>query len=179
MFALGMLDGSSRIVPSRPIPAALLAAAVACSWVMCVWSVFDYLHVEEDFRVARFESGRIGVTPPEYIRPDVRFLTQLGAMLEAARIVPKPGMTPESIALVRDVAARFPWPALQNRYALALALNGEEAAAERELRVVLAMHGEGLFRDIRLNWKKLESDNYPQLSTLRMPGPTMQDAAPD
>lgn len=179
MFALGLLDGRSRVAEPRRIPMAWMAGALACAWVMSVWSVYDYVRVEEDFRVARFESGRIGVTPPEYDRPDLRFLTQLGAMVEAARIVPAPGMSPESMSLARDVAARFPWPALQNRYALALALNGQEAAAERELRVVLAMHGEQLFRDIRLNWKKLESDKYPQLSRLHMPEVPAQDASPE
>lgn len=179
MFALGLLDGTVRVAQPRRVRATWMAGALACAWVMSAWSVYDYVRVEEDFRVARFESGRIGVTPPEYERPNLRFLTQLGAMVQAARIVPTPGMSAESISLAGDVAARFPWPALQNRYALGLALNGEHVAAERELRVMLAMHGEALFQDIRLNWKNLESDKYPQLSALRMPDLPVHDARPD
>lgn len=176
MFALGLLDGMSRVETSNRIPIAVLAAILAGTWVVAVWSVLDYVEVEEDFRIARFEAGRIGVTPSEYERPKLHLLTQLGAMLEAARVVPRPGMSTDEVTLSGDVAARFPWPALQNRYALALALNGQPAAAEQELRVMLAMHGEGMFRDIRVNWKALESEKYPQLGQLHMPRPASDSA---
>lgn len=169
MFALGLLDGVTGVAPPRRVPSVVVAGVLAFTWVIAIWSVVDYVRVEEDFRVARFEAGRIGTTPTEYGRPRIRLLTQLGAMVEAARIVPTPGMSVEQLALAGDVAARFPWPALQNRYALSLALNGQPAAAERELRVLLAMHGEGMFREIRSNWQTLENDKYPQLAMSRMP----------
>lgn len=171
MFALGLLDGMSRAELTRPIPVAVLAVILAGTCAVAAWSVRDYIEVEEDFRVARFEAGRIGTTPAEYRRPTLYLLTQFGAMLKAARVVPTPGMSPQEVASTGVAAARFPWPALQNRYALALALNGQPAAAEQELRVMLAMHGEALFRDIRLNWKTLQDEKYPQLGKLRMPRP--------
>lgn len=65
-----------------------------CAWVVLavafVWSVREYIAIEEDFRVARFEAARIGHTPSEYQRPPIMLLTQLSAALEVVRIVPRP-----------------------------------------------------------------------------------------
>lgn len=169
MLALGILDGTSSPVQAGRVPITVVIAGLAATWLLAAWSVRDYIEVEEDFRVARFEAGRIGVTPADYERPKVRLLTQLGALVEAARLLPEPGMSAEQVALAGEAAARWPWPALQNRYALALALNGQPSAAEKELRVILAMHGEASFHDIRLNWQTLQSGKYPQLGTLHMP----------
>lgn len=169
MFALGLLDGRSQVAQPVRLPAAAMAAVLAITTVLGAWSAFEYVEIEEDFRVARFEAGRIGTTAPDYVRPHPVLLTQLGAMLEVARIVPSPGMAGQQIELAGDVAARFPWPALQNRYALSLALNGQPARAERELLAIRALHGEGTFRDIRQNWQALTLDRYPQLSAVRMP----------
>ncbi|MBK7313053.1 MAG: hypothetical protein IPI80_04405 [Burkholderiales bacterium] len=50
-------------------------------------------------------------------------------MLYGGRVTPRPGMPEQEIELVKIVASRYPWPATQNRYALALALNGNPAEA--------------------------------------------------
>ncbi|GAC1526728.1 MAG: hypothetical protein NVS2B4_03620 [Ramlibacter sp.] len=169
MFALGLLEGSSRVAALHRVPITIVAGVLAFGIALGLWSVFEYVQAEEDFRVARFEAVRIGTTPTDYQRPRLQVLTQLGAMVEAARLVPAPGMTPEAVTFAGDVAARFPWPALQNRYALALALNGRPGAAEREILVIRAMHGEDLFKDIRQNWAVLKSEKYPELAAVHMP----------
>jgi O-antigen ligase len=169
MFLLGQLEaltGDRAIwrIDARIATAAMgLVAAVAC------WSVVEYLQIEEDFRVARFEALRVGQTPPDHQRPKVHLLTQLGALLEGARITPETGMQPEQMELARKVALRYPWPATQNRYALSLALNDNAEEALRQLQVIRAMHGEKIYAEIRLNWQALGKEKYPQLRELKLP----------
>lgn len=169
MFALGALEGLAGSKPALSIglrPAAVLLLGLS---VVAVWSVVEYAVIEEDFRVARFEALRMGQTPTDYQRPDVVLWTQLGALLDDARISPKPGMTFDELALVKKVALRYPWTATQNRYALSLALNGNPEEAVRQLRVMRAMHGEKTYGEIRANWNSLAQDKYPQLRELKLP----------
>ena len=169
MFALGALEGMAGGKPAlriglRPITAVLLGVSI-----LGAWSFVEYLKIEEDFRAARFEALRLGQTPGGYQKPKVILLTQLGALLEGARISPKPDMSPDELALSKRVALRFPWTATQNRYALSLALNGNPEEAVRQLRVMKALHGEKTYQEIKANWNTLAQDKYPQLRELTLP----------
>lgn len=169
MFALGALEGLAGSKSALRIglrPAAVLLFGVI---IVAAWSVVEYVTIEEDFRVARFEALRVGQTPVDYQRPNVVLLTQLGALLEGARISPKPGMTVDALALARKVALHYPWTATQNRYALSLALNGDPEEAVRQLRVMKALHGEKTYQEIKANWNTLAQDKYPQLRELTLP----------
>ena len=84
-------------------------------------------------------------------------------------MMPKPGMSPDRVELTHKVAMHFPWPATQNRYALSLALNGNPDEAVRQLRVMRAMHGEKIYKDIKASWSNLAQDKYPQLRELDLP----------
>ena len=163
MFALGALDGMVGAKPLFHLGVKPVAAILFVTTIAMVWSVVEYLAIEEDFRVVRFEALRIGTTPENYQRPHVVLLTQLDALLNAGRIVPKPGMTVEELDLARKVALRFPWPATQNRYALSLALNGNPTEAARQLRVMRALHGEQNYAQIKASWAGLAAEKYPQL----------------
>lgn len=169
MFALGALEA---LVPGRAaltISGRAVAALFLGLSVLAAYSVAEYATIEEDFRIARFEAIRMGQTPADYQRPEVRVLTQLGALLEAARIKPRAGMGAEELTLARNAALRYPWPATQNRYALSLALNGDTAEAIRQMRVMKAMHGEKTYAIIKANWGVLAQDKHPQLRTLTLP----------
>lgn len=137
--------------------------------LLLLWSVWEYIAIEEDFRVARFEALRIGKTPVDYNRPHTVLLTQLDAMLTGIRLVPEPGMNVERIEAARAVAMRFPWPATQNRYALTLALNGNPDEAIRQIKVIRAMHGEKTYQSIRASWQDLALTKYPQLNAIQLP----------
>lgn len=169
MFALGALEGMAGGKPVLRIGVRHMAALLLGVSILGAWSVVEYLKVEEDFRVARFEALRLGQTPGGYQKPKVILLTQLGALLEGARISPKPSMSPDELALSKKVALRFPWTATQNRYALSLALNGNPEEAVRQLRVMKAMHGEKTYQEIKVNWNSLAQDKYPQLRELTLP----------
>lgn len=137
--------------------------------LILAWSAAEYVAIEEDFRAARFDALRIGKTPIEYERPSIYLLTQLDAMVVATRMVPSPAMTASEIELLRRAAMRFPWTAIQNRYALSLALNGNSDEAIRLLKVMRAMHGEKTYAGIRASWEALAESKYPELSKLKLP----------
>lgn len=169
MFLLGALE--ARTAPAWIVRIPWSAAVTVWMFVFAVmvWSVVEYIEIEEDFRIARFEAMRMGRTPSDYERPHIVLLTQLDALLDGARIIPASNMTSERIELARKVAMRFPWPATQNRYALSLALNGNPDEAIRQLKVMRAMHGEKTYEGIRANWEMLAQSKYPQLGTLKLP----------
>jgi len=169
MMAIGVLEGVLH--SERVLRVAWGSAATALSLVTClmIWSAVEYVSIEEDFRIARFEAMRIGETPIEYERPKITLLTQLDALLIGARLVPTPGMSKENIDLARKVALRYPWSATQNRYALTLALNGRSDEAMRQIKVIRAMHGERSYENIKLNWENLAMTKYPQLRELNLP----------
>lgn len=169
MFALGALEKELGSKFSWRIGVSHVAGLLLVTSILAIWSVVEYVEIEEDFRVARFEALRIGQTPESYERPHVFLLTQLNALLNGARIVPKPGMTMEELELARKVALRYPWAATQNRYALSLALNGNRAEALRQLQVMRAMEGEVRFSHIREYWQGLAQDKYPQLQDMALP----------
>jgi O-antigen ligase len=169
MFALGALEGMTAAGPAFRLGVKTVAAMLFVTTALMAWSMVEYLAIEEDFRIVRFEALRIGATPASYQRPHVVLLTQLDALLHGGRIVPKPGMSADELGLARKVALRFPWPATQNRYALALALNGDPHEALRQLRVMRALHGEKTYQEIRANWNGLAQDRFPQLRELVLP----------
>lgn len=170
VFMLGVLergttDAQSRLMVGRRG----VALGLIVVTVVGAWSVLEYVAVEEDFRIARFEALRLGQVPVDHQRPRIYLLTQLDAMLNGARIVPQTGMSGDQLELARKVALRFPWPALQNRYALSLALNGNPDEAMRQLRVMRALHGEKAYADIKASWISQANDKYPQLHELVLP----------
>lgn len=130
------------------------------------WSVFEYMDVEADFRVARFEAVSIGETPSEYIKPNIILLTQMSSLLVVARTQPHPGMSSVEIEQMKRVAQRFPWTATQNRYALTLALNGQIEEAKRQLEVMRIMHGPETHKKLMEYWRYQSIIKYPQLQSI-------------
>lgn len=130
---------------------------------------YEYLRIEEDFRVVRFENLRIGQTPAEYEIPDVWMISQLAAMLKAARVTPTPGMTPAQIDDLRKVSQRFAFGALALRYATALGLNGNPKGASHELQVIRGMYGEFYYMAAKDALRTLQREKYPQLGAVAMP----------
>ena len=169
MFAVGALEGAVGAKPAFRLGVKPALVMLLVTTGVMAWSVVEYIAIEEDFRIVRFEALRIGTTPASYQRPRVILLTQLDALLNGGRIVPKPDMSTDELELARKVALRFPWPATQNRYAQSLALNGNPDEAIRQLRVMRALHGEKSYAQIKEGWGLLAHEKYPQLQTLRLP----------
>jgi len=123
----------------------------------------------EDFRIVRFEQLRIGRTAADHHRPEVFMLTQLGALLSGSRVELRPDMSPEDMEQLKKLALRYPWVATQYRYALALALNGQQPEALRQFQVIRRQRDEKLYERIRKEISELAKSRYPQLRTLALP----------
>ena len=169
MLVLGVLEAQSGTRPALRWPIWVLGVGFAATLGTAVWTVVEYVAAEEDFRVARFEAINWGKTPSDYVRPNLVLLTQLQTMLDASRTVPKAGMPPETIAMLRSAALRFPWTAIQNRYALSLALNGQPEEAARQLKVMRAMHGQKAYAALKTAWQEMARTEHPQLLQFEMP----------
>lgn len=169
MLLLGALESTTGGEARLQLRAGTAGLIVALVSALAVSTVLEYIEVEEDFRVVRFESLRLGKTPADHVKPEPLLLTQLGGLLNAGRIEPKPLMTPELIETARKAALRYPWPATQNRYALSLALNGQGVEARRQLQVIRAMHGEKTYEAIRASWRNLAEEKYPVLREVGLP----------
>lgn len=139
-------------------------------WVLLGgYMVYEYLLVEEDFRVVRFENLHIGQTPTAYKVPDVWMLSHLGSMLTAARQKAIPGMSDQELENLRKVSLRFPYGSLGLRYALALGLNGNPTAATRQMAVIRGMYGEYYYQAAVSVLRELQHEKYPELSLVNTP----------
>jgi hypothetical protein len=139
-------------------------------WVLLGSAVVrEYFLVEEDFRFVRFENMRVGTTPTIYQIPEIRLLTQMGAMLIQARVEARPEMSQSELDELRKVALRFPYAALSFRYAVALGLNGDPAGATRQMAIVKGMYGKLYYRQAIDSLRRLELEKYPQLKAVLTP----------
>ena len=159
------VTGSAQLKVVKPLLTAIFGVWILAS----AWVVLEYIAIEEDYRIVRFENLRIGTTPTSYALPDIRILTQMRAMLIAARIEVQPGMSPEQIELMRKAAMRFPYGLLAYKYALALALNGDAAAASRQMSLIRDIFGERYYTDSKASFRKLAKDKYPELDAVVTP----------
>lgn len=162
LFLLGLLSAEmkSKVLCQvrLPIVFGIFFTVVA----MATWTVIEYVQIEDDFRVTRFQAANIGDVPSDWNQSNIFVLDQLSALVQISRAAPSPGMKSEEIELLKKVAQRFPWTATQNRYALALALNGNTEEAKRQLAVMRAMHGEVTNTQLLEYWVYL-SEKYPIL----------------
>ncbi len=130
---------------------------------------YEYLLVEEDYRVARFENLKVGQTPDDYRVPDIRVNTQFGALLRVLRQPAVPAMTALQMESLRQVSLRFGFRPLVFRYAVALGLNGDPEGASRQMRVLRGMYGETYYLATKMEIERLAAAEYPQLSAVRLP----------
>lgn len=169
MLAIGMLEQSSERSVTIVISSKIVSGMLFLFGSILIWLSVEYFNIEEDFRIARFESINLGQTPAGYEPPNILLLTQLKAMVAATRTVPRPNMPAEEIDQLRAATLRFPWVPVQNTYALSLALNGNSQEAIRQLKVLRATHGEKVYEGIKTTWTELAQTKYPQLKALALP----------
>jgi len=169
MLSIGMLSRGDGCGIKVAISRNIIFGFIIVSGFILIRVGVEYIDLEDDFRIARFEALNIGRTPENYDRPSIILLTQLEAMTAATRVLPRPNMPREEIDLLRRVTLRFPWVPIQNSYALSLALNGDTQEATRQLRVMLAMHGRKVYEERKVKWMELSNIMYPQLRIVVLP----------
>lgn len=136
---------------------------------LCLGVTLEYLRIEEDFRVLRFEMRKVGRTPEGYEAPQPVLLDQLGAVLRLGRLQPHPGMTAEELESMKVLNRNYNWSTLQMRYAVALALNGNAVQAQAEMVALRAHFGEKSYRQAKEFIRELQEEQYPQLAEFQLP----------
>lgn len=131
--------------------------------------VYEYLLVEEDFQVMRYENLKIGQTNAGYKPPRIWMLSHMGAMLTAARMQARPGMSAGELETLRAVSSRFAYGAVRFRFAQALALNGDPQGARLQMAVINGMYGEQYYAACMQELEYLARTKYPQLATILTP----------
>ena len=128
----------------------------------------EYLKAEENYRTLRMESARIGVTSIVTPAPGLQLLTQLDAFLQFARTEAKPSMTAKQVEWMRKVSARFGYPSVMLRYALAAGLNGQTEIAWQTLDRLCRIHPDERCIEDWQSWAALQTQ-YPQLARVVAP----------
>jgi hypothetical protein len=128
----------------------------------------EYLEVEEDYRVMRFELRRVGKRPAEHQAPDLKLLTQLDELLKLGRLEAHAGMPPRDIERLRVASANFGWATLDLSYVVALGLNGDAAGASRQLAQLRDVYGKETWVQARQRFRELQQQ-HPQLASVAVP----------
>lgn len=168
-FFVGILGCNSANLKTIKLSSKFCAFAYVLMAGVALLMVAEYVELEEDFRNARLEALRVGEAVPAIDYSKIIILNQVSALSEATRLQVRPEMSKSDIDKLKNVALIYPWSACQSRYALALALNGELAEAQRQLKVIRAMHGEKTYQLIRSRWVDLSKNQFPALENFAFP----------
>ena len=135
-----------------------------CFTVLCGAVLREYFAVEEDFRVLRFEVRNLGSRSPDYKAPELFFLTQLDDLLKMGRMQPTRGMSVSEIKQLGRASLGRHWAALNMKYVIALAINGQPDEATKQLRNIRTFYGVELYRSAVDEIRTLRDKKYPELS---------------
>ena len=170
---LGAIERDDRTsknqINAGMVPRLLLGGFAALLMIFYVCIAFEYAKIEEDYRVNRYENGRLGTTPADYQPPKPILLTQFGELLAAMRLRPSVGMSESDLAILRRVSNRFTWAPIQFRAALSMAMNEQFLDAHHQLKVIKVMFPPEVYLQAKVTWMELASDQYPQLAKVELP----------
>lgn len=160
---IGASTAHRSAVRLATVPRVAGAAFVVATALVCGAIGVEYLRMEEDFRVVRFESMRVGSTDAGFRPTSAVFNSQLGAMLSMGLETARPGMPQDDLARWGQVVRRYPWPALMFKHAAALAMNERPGEVRQALLLVKALHGARIHDQFRRDLARLKETEYPQL----------------
>lgn len=177
LLPAGLMIGALEVLIRRPgtrmraAPRATLWLPALVMTALLAWVGTEYMRAEEALRRLRFASARIGITMADLRTPDLLLLDGWKAYHDASTLQPRAGMTALDMALLRDTARRFPYPAALHRYAHALALNREPGEARRILQHVCKVYSKPIQMALRENWQELQARD-PALRNVVFPSCT-------
>ena len=166
---VGLVEASCPRATTTYISRAPLAAILTLFLTVAIIAIHEYIKIEEDFRVVRFENLRIGQTPTDYTPPEIWMLSHMKSMLTAARLEAKRDMKQDELENLRKSSLRFPYGALSLRYAIALGLNGKPQAATEQMQIIRGMYGQGYYDAAVSVLRDLEENKYPELAAVKTP----------
>ncbi len=127
----------------------------------------DYSRVENSYETLRFEWFRIKITLPVG-PPDVLLLTQWHDYIKFARMEPKPGVSTEELAWMRNLTGLFPGSLFFHKFATYLALNQHPEEAQLWLKRMCKTVPDQECNDVEIIWAK-QSLKYPEIAAIPWP----------
>lgn len=128
------------------------------------WIAYEYIIIEEDFRLMRFETANIGTIKADEKAPDVILLTQLRDYTRFARTPPVANMSDIELDWMRKVAHRYPYATSLSRYIYALALNNKLSEAQHQLIILKGLHKPEYYI-IAVSGLRYYADENPHITT--------------
>jgi len=169
LLPLGVLLGMAATeYPGKrlfTLPRKVTIGAVACLMLLGSWIIIEYIIIENDYRLMRFEVANIGKVKAEKAAPDVMLLTQLREYTRLARTEPYAGMSNEELAWMRQVVYQYPYSASLSRYVKALALNDQTDEALHHLQVLKGLHQPKYYESV-IGWLKSEQENHQAIKKI-------------
>ncbi|MDD0816114.1 Wzy polymerase domain-containing protein [Curvibacter sp. HBC28] len=175
---------SAQLMPETPVSGSRNAEAsrfqrVALAGVFLLWSslavsvAWEYVEVEDAYRVMRFEVRKVGRRPADFVDPNLHLLDQFDALLTLGRMEPRRGMSADELELIKQANRYFNWGGLHRKYLVALALNGEAGEALHQLRVMGNVYGRATYEEELRALRDMAVDSYPELNEVlrRAPPP--------
>lgn len=144
LVPLGLILGVAQLEYGRQKTIRLTSKPVAlltcCMAALGSWIAYEYIVLEQDYRLMRFETLNIGTLKAEQAAPDVVLLTQLREYTRFARTQVSSGMDATELDSMRAVTYRFPYSSSLAHYAKALAYNGRHQEAAEHLVLLRKIH---------------------------------------
>lgn len=151
----GLLSRNSLPAAVRAVPNWMAPLLLACASATLVVVSIDYLEVEQQIRLARFDQARIGLDRPRPAASPIRVLTQLDALLRFGRTPERMNLTPSQLDEMRDVVVRFPSGSNMVSFAAALAMNQRPEEAAQVLQRVCKFEREAGCQSMKNRWAVL------------------------
>ena len=142
--------------PTLALPRRAVAAGLAVLIPLGLWTAYEYVRIEEDFRVVRYRAmGITDYAPPDYQLSHPIFLSQLDALLQSHSMVIRPTLPEHDVQLLATTARRFADDRVWCRYTQALALKKRSAEVRRELDTIRALFGENSYQTCTSQLRRL------------------------
>lgn len=147
-LAVGSIVGSSSNAVLFSINKKYFSIFLVPIVLVGLLSIFEYFVVEEDFRLARFASVRVGSDPKGYQRRELILLSSLSELVDVVRMDPKPN-TLINLDIARRVSLTYPWRAVMVKYAMEARMNGELAEYDRQMVLLIKYFGDGAALEVK------------------------------
>ncbi len=162
--------GTAQPPRAAELPAAVFGAAAVVLVALLVRIGIEYLQIEETEREIHMKEAGYAPGRPTPTLPDVIFLDSQREFLWFRLTEARPGMSGATLDRLRVLNQRFAPPAAMLRYALAAGLNGREADAVRNLRLICSMWTVKNCEEGRVSWQQAQQ-KFPQLKHIAYPPP--------
>lgn len=161
---IGQIEWSVRAFGFATPKWNLVPHLVSVTLLMCICK--DYKAVEDDWRLVRFETLRIGDVRAAYSAPDAPFMSGLTSLLRFIRTEPRVGMTDAELAEADAVTRRYPFALSLAQLAEMQALNRRLPQAVQNFESIRRMYPPTVYSKLRTTLRGRASEGQTGLTDL-------------